>query len=133
MSIIIRSPCCITSRLLPGIRIDDVEISIEYAGRGDNSRTRFRYYIDQGTRTYTSCDLQSGIQGGELQQGLAALLDFLSAAASAYAYKQRTPDSDPENLSLFEDWVNAWASQHVDELAIAAEELEETKHLIREA
>jgi hypothetical protein len=104
--------------LLPGIRIGNVEISIEYAKRpGDEGRTRYRWRIDGiGKKSYSGEDMQSGCQGGNLQEGLGAFLSYLEVA---------------ENY-LFPKPVTKWAKQNSDEIGMYRIEIEETKDVIVE-
>lgn len=129
---IIREPCCITSRLLPGVMVDGVEVSIEYSKEpGESRRVRYRYYIDDGPREYQADDLQSGAGGGNLQAGLENLLAFLGAAGEAYNYKMRTGE-ESDNGDLFPDWVSEWAYQNDDELSMIGIELRESENIIEE-
>jgi len=106
----ISQPCEITSRLLLGVRIGDVWISIDYAERpGDEWRTRYRWYIDGLGREYSGDELQSGRGHYGLQYGLENLLAFLGASVG---------DSE-----LFPSEVIRWAMNNADELASLAEEL----------
>lgn len=126
-------PLIITSRLLPGLRVPAhgslTEISIEIAGDTRDGRTRYRYYIDSPDFEYTSDDLKSGCQGGDLQEGLSSLLSFLGAAAESCAYRLRTGRTG-ENEDLFPANVVEWAHRNSDELAMLACELEENRNLI---
>ena len=111
---IIKRPCCITSRLLPGIRIGDMCVSIEY----DNSikephRQYYRYYLDHKDFEYTNNDLSS--HSPSLQNALGDLLSYLCDSS----------DSFPTD-------VEKWANRHSDELSLLASELEETPNIIDE-
>ena len=113
------SPIEITSRLLFGVRIGHTEISITYATlQGKEGRERYRYYIDGGDVSYTSDDLQSGCQGGNLQEGLESLLSFLGACAEG-----------GENADLFPPDVAEWAKSNSDEISMLAVELEEGEYI----
>ena len=138
----IKPPLCITSRLLPGFRLDGGEVSIEYADRpGDDGRTRYRYWIDlnatvDGKSIGNCCvhvadDLQSGCGGGNLQEGLASLLSFLSACGESVNWGNHTRDNG-ENAYIFPEAVGRWCARNEDELSILATELEETGNLIEE-
>jgi hypothetical protein len=124
----------ITSRLLPGIKVGDATISIEYDasieydGSGDDGRVRYRYYIDLPKWEHNSNDLTG--RGG-LQEGLSSLLSFLSAFAEAVRYRESTGRYS-ENADLFPDRLEAWAVENSDELSMLSCELEETPHLIQE-
>lgn len=121
---VLNSPCIITSRLLPGIRIGDGTISIEYAGHSPDGRQKYRWYIDIRAGKFTGDDLASGVGGGSLQSGLESLLSFLGACGESYP--------DGENAELFPPAVAAWAAQNSDELSLASMELEETDGVIVE-
>ncbi len=135
---IISAPCIITARLLPGLRLPDGgTISIDYADRaGDETRVRYRYYIDLPDSTeYSADDLQSGnIRGEGLQSGLASLLAFLGASAESFAYDIRRGGNGMggENSELFPRPVVEWASQNADEISMLAYELEEGEDIISE-
>ena len=83
--------------------------------------------MPDGTKE-TSDDLQSGCQGGNLQQGFESLLSLLGAAGESYRYKAM----DGENSSLFPEPVTMWASLNISELEMASLELEENPGLIEE-
>jgi hypothetical protein len=130
---IIKSPCCITSRLCAGVKVGDSFISIDYAKHWHepDGRTTYRYWIDAPGIEHYDDDLHSGCKGGALQSGLVTLLGFLSAAAEAYAYMHYAGRRS-ENLALFPDTVSQWAYAHSDEISMLACELEETDDVIAE-
>lgn len=121
----------ITPRLMPGVAIGKAFVSIEYAGTTHDGRTKYRYHIDIGKKSYSGTDLASGVGGGSLQEGLSSLLSFLSAAGESYGHRMRTGRKG-ENEGLFKKPVVEWAYQHSDEISILGMEIEETKGLIRE-
>lgn len=129
----ISAPLIITARLLPGARVGDGYVSIEYSPRQPPSgRTRYRYFVDVGNRSHKGSDLQSGVGGGDLQEGLRSLLSFLSAAGEGYSYEQRTGRKS-DNTGLFPKWLSEWAADNEDELSMLSLEIEESrKKLIRE-
>ena len=131
---IIRKPCIITSRLLPGVRLSDGSvISIRYSKhRGDEGRVRYEYLIDlPDGRCHEGNDLQSGVGGGTLREGMVSLLSFLGASAEAYkAVTFRGRSSD--NEGLFPDFIEEWAYQNDDELAMLRCMVEETLDCIEE-
>ena len=115
----INRPCVITSQLEAGLRLaDGSELSITYSNRdGCEGRTRYSYTIDLNDDsgcTYTNDDLQSGCQGGNLQDGLKSLLSFLGSA-------------DEE---MFPAFVCEWASQNDMELTAAQMDLEECEAIV---
>ena len=124
----LQSPVLITSRLLPGVRVGGGTISITYSDReGEGGRTRYRWFVDLDNGSeFTGDDLQSGCQGGSLQEGLVSLLSFLGAFAEA----QRYPDS--ENADLFPSGLAEWATANSDEISMLESEIEETVGLIAE-
>jgi hypothetical protein len=129
----IHSPLIITSRLMPGARIGKGTVSIEYSPRQPHTgRTRYRYFVDVGKRSYKASDLQSGVGGGNLQEGLRSLMSFLSAAGEGYGYEMRTGRKS-DNTELFPKWLSEWAYENEDELSMLSIELEEKPDkLIRE-
>jgi hypothetical protein len=122
----IKSPCIITPRLMAGVQVGSSFVSIGYAKRaGDGSRTRYQYHIDpKGRRSHSSDDIQSGMQGGNLQEGLESLLSFLLAFAES--------TFGGENFDLFPARLHTWANAHFDEISMLALELEETPDAIVE-
>ena len=124
------SPIIITPRLLPGVRVGEGFVSIEYGGV-QAGRQVYKYYIDVGPDSYSNNDLSSGVGGGTLQDGLSSLMSFLSACAESYNYEQRTGRTG-ENTELFPAWVAEWASANSDELSMLGLELEEGGELIQE-
>lgn len=128
----LRSPVIITPRLMPGVMVGKAFVSIEYAPRpGREGRTRYRYHIDIGRRSYSGDDLESGMGRAGLQEGLESLLSFLGAAAESYDYRQRTGHKG-ENEHLFKPAVVKWASENSDEISMLQLELVERKGLIKE-
>ena len=134
------APVEITPRLLPGVRIGDAYISIEYSARpGSEGRIRYQYHIDlpadpdtADPRTeHTGDDMQSGCGGGSLQAGLESLLSFLGACGESVSYAAHA-GHDGENSDMFPEAIGEWAAQCSDELSMLQIELEETPDLIRE-
>jgi hypothetical protein len=72
-----------------------------------------------------------GCPGGKLQEGLAALLCFLSACGESYACGMRTGHAG-DNIDLFPEAIAEWAYRHSEELFMLAHEIEETPKLIVE-
>lgn len=114
---IIPQPFCITARLLPGIRVADVWISIETGPRNAEGRTCYTYHID-GAVEHSAFDLFSGCQGGDWREGLCSLLSFLGAAAEA--------SEGSDNADLFPAHVMEWARNHEDDISLASCEAEES-------
>lgn len=112
----IARPCIITSRRLPGIKVDDVTISIEYAPEVKQTyahRAGYRYYLDSKDFEYSNNDLSTGY--ANLQYALGVLLGSIADACD-----------------LFPPKVEKWARDHEDELSLLANELEKTPNLIKE-
>ena len=116
----ITSPCIITSRLMAGVKIAGVEISIGYAARaGNGGRTRYQWRIDGPGFNEQGDDLQSGCLGGKLHEGLCSFLAFVGV--------------DPgDEDGLFCQDVIEWARQNLDEIEMALFNLEETPNAIEE-
>lgn len=131
-------PCVITHRLRCGVRINDSEISIDIGNWTDDGRISYRYWLDlklDGKRIeFYEEDIQSGVGGGSLQEGLQALLSFLGACGESYAYAMRHNGklADTDNGNLFPADVAEWSYINSDELAIIRCELEETENAIVE-
>lgn len=129
---IIYPPLCITSRLLPGCRIGEAEISIEYSNiPGKGNRQRYRYFIDNATGyNYRSADLEYAPGGGTLQEGLETLFIYLLAFTKAIKYGEAT-GRETENMSLFPAELEDWVIENADEINIMESELRD-KQLIEE-
>jgi hypothetical protein len=119
----INAPCIITARLLPGIQIDGVTISIERDGTTADDRDRFRVYIDGPGLEYESTDQASGVGGGTLWEGLQTTLSFLGACGESVAYSDRHPGHVGDNADLYPREIGEWAADHQDELYLASEEI----------
>jgi hypothetical protein len=105
---------------------------------GDDGRTRWAYSIRlipvrdpipdtlQLTPTpifeYVADDIQSGIGGGTVEEGLRSLMSFLSAFAEAIGYEDRTGRKS-ENSDLFPKELREWAHQHNNDISAAAYDL----------
>lgn len=138
---ILHPPIEITARLLPGVRIGQAFLSIEYAAPAWDKefsgwRTRYRYHIDlpDGFEC-SSDDLKSGLGHHGLLQGLGDLLCFLEACGESYGWWLRHGRNGErgENQDLFPPQVAEWAYQNSDELALVRSEIEQApKPLIEE-
>lgn len=138
-TISVNFPCIITSRLLPGVRVSESEISIAYDGVSSDGRTIYRYWldlkIDDRRIEYCDNDLQSGVGGGSLQDGLESLLSFLTACGESYGYAMRKNGQlvdDDGNANLFPADVAEWSYINSDELGMLAYDLAETDNVIVE-
>lgn len=128
----LHAPFEISARLLPAVRIGKSWISIEAHGETSDGRTRYRYHIDTPDFEYTGSDLKSGVGGGDLAEGMASLLAFLSACAESRSYGERTGRAG-ENADLFPDNVGQWAQAHSDEIGMLQLEIEESQLPLIEA
>ena len=123
---LLKSPVMITARLMPGVKIGDAFVAIEYDDCRDNrGANMFRWYIDLGDQEFTGDGL-SGWFG--LQGGLELLLSFLHTFAESWRYA----GADGENADMFPAELAEWAMQNSDEIGMLQIELEETKGLIEE-
>lgn len=130
----IKSPLCITPSLRPGFNLGGAFVSIGYSKReGSEGRTRFRWEIvlPDGSE-HSDDDMQSGCQGGTLQEGLESLCSFLLAAAESFDYHQRngTEPNEDSNASLFSRPVAEWASHNDDELSMLQLALSEEELIV---
>jgi len=117
---------------MAGVKIGDTTISIGWSDRaGDDSRSRYHYWIDTPDFEYNDDDLQSGRQGGDLQEGMESLLSFLGACAESIDYQTRT-EQETENTDLFPAHIGEWACENSDEISMLQCEIEENKELIVE-
>lgn len=125
----INSPLCITSRLLPGCRIGGATISIEYTHVTPAGRQAYRWFIDNGNghrQDFQGEDLQSGVGGGTLQEGLESLLGYLGAFAEAIIFERRMNNgTETEGGHLFPKELADWAIANADEISIIGLELQE--------
>jgi hypothetical protein len=112
---IIHSPCVITARLLPGIKIGDSFLSIAYGEMTFDGRQGYIVYIDSPGWNYSFSDMNSGVGGGTLQNGLISALSFLSYAG--------------ESKEMFPSHVCEWAYLWQDELSTLHLEMEESSEI----
>lgn len=125
MSIELKEPFFISSRLLPAVKVGGTTVSIEYAGdRLPDGRVPYRYFLDfpDGTE-HVGEDLKSGAFGGTLRQGMESLLAFLEACGES-----RNPryGDHGENADLFPESIGDWAYQNSDEITSVRLWIEET-------
>jgi len=135
---ILHPPFLITSRLLPGLRVEGLTISLEYSSRpGDEGRTRYQYYLDfaDGTR-YEADDLQSGVGNHSLQYGFENLLGYLDHAAEHYRYHDMESiygnDEEPLYEPVFTEEIDAKLYEVGDEICMLRAEIEENPNRIEE-
>lgn len=117
------NPFMIGPRLLPALKVGDGALSLQFVGCADN-RMVYRWYVDIPAGEFSEADLKTGIQGGGYQQMFGAFLAFLSAAADAAYWEQRT-GRESENSDLFPEPVVEWAHQFSDELVILQCDIED--------
>lgn len=121
----LHKPFCISSRLLPSLKIADGWVSLEHVGCSHDGRDVYRWYIDIPAGEFSEADLKSGCGGGATTQKMfGSLLAFLSAAAEAYSYTPRT-GRESDNAELFSPAVMEWAHRHDDEIAVLQCDIEE--------
>lgn len=126
----LKPPFAISSRLMPAVRVGNAWISLDLGSITRDGRTRYKVWIDlpDGSE-YEIDDLRSGVGRGSVQDGMASLLGFLSAAAESYDYRQRTGRAG-ENEDLFALAIVEWASANSDEISLLQLEIEETPDLV---
>lgn len=121
---------------MPAIEIGKASIQLEYSQKsGDNGRTRFCWVIDlPDGQTFHANDLQSGANGGSLQEGFGSLLSFLSAAGESFFYAEKNGKNgmEGENADLFPEPVTRWASEHLEEINFLRFEIEDTGQVLIE-
>lgn len=129
----LKDPFLITSRLMAGVKVGEAYISLGYSQRTDEGRMNYGCYIDlPDGREFEVTDLNSGVGGGGIQEGMTSLLSFLSAAADSYGFEQRNPGTKGECTDLFPLPVVEWAYENSDEISSLEHEIEETKGLVVE-
>ena len=111
----LKNPVFITSRLLPGVKVGNAIVQLEYDGT-DDGRTVYKYTIDlkdeEGETTFSGNDLKSGCGGGSLNEGFSSLLVFLAAFAEG-------------SPNLFPEGLKEWASQHINEIVMTEMKFDE--------
>lgn len=96
---ILHPPFEISARLMPAVQIGGATLSLTVSGRRTaDGRDIYEAWIDlpDGTE-HEITDLRSGCQGGKVQEGMSALLGFLSAAAESRLYRERVRYSDDDS------------------------------------
>ncbi len=99
-------PFTITARLLPGICIDDVWLSVDYSCEQLPDRTQYIFYIDYRGKEYRSIGAAPKHRG--LQKGLELLLNYLGDFEIAVRYCRVTA-SMSEDFKLFPEDLADWA------------------------
>jgi len=127
----LRAPFIITARLMAGLVIGGATISLGYS---NGLNAYYRCFIDlPDGQEFEDSSLRPGACGGTLQQGFAALLSFLGAAAESYHHQMNGIDfplhlDEPDNnSSLFPRPVTEWAYQNSDEISMLQLEIEESE------
>jgi hypothetical protein len=128
---LLKNPVIITPRLLPGVKVGDAFLSIEYDGITRDNRDRYKIYLDAPNLTHEDSELQSGCGGGTLQDGLANLLGFMFACGESVQWGKRTGKLEG-NADLYPPDVAAWCADNASELSMLCEELSEKEGLIKE-
>ena len=139
---IIKRPCCITARLLPGIRIGDMWISIEYDNAFKDSmrqRQYYRYYLDFSPPQRNDEEVQysSDDQFNPDERGLAEPFEYTNNDLSSHSPSLQNALGDLlsylcDSSDSFPTHVEKWAQDHEDELSLLANELGETTNIIDE-
>jgi hypothetical protein len=129
----LHSPVFIGPRLRPSLKLGDATLSIDYSDRpGRQGRTRYTYALDLADgREYEGNDLESGFNGGTLQEGFVSFLSFMAHAAESYGYRLSHPELSADESS-FPEWIEAWAFEHSDAIESAALDLEDNPRAIDE-
>jgi hypothetical protein len=116
--------------------VGSLELYVRYDGTDHERRGVYRVRVEEiltadqlaegeRARCYTSRDLRTGVDADHTApEMVATLASFLSAAGEAYAYRMRFPDSEPENLNLFPEWLTEAAYVNSDELDMLTVEAE---------
>lgn len=114
-------PFHISSRLLPAIKVQNTEISMQTL-RWHPYRERFQYdyHIDNPDFSFYGCDIFS--HENNLEKAFVSLIHFLIAGHEAYSYFLATGKKS-ENLDLFPNFVCEWVNQVADELTMLAYEI----------
>jgi len=123
------SPFFISSHLAPAVKVADATLSF-VDGKFILETPEFTHQV-QGFR-FPEGRIAGDTDASRLQNGFAAILDFLSACAESRAYATRK-GKDPmegENSDLFPANVGEWAEYNSDEIAMLSLELQETKGLL---
>lgn len=95
-------------------------VSVEFLDVDFHGRAVFRWTVSIPAGEFTGDDLRSGCGVNmEERDGMESLLSFLSAAAEAYSYSQRT-GRESDNGDLFPAPVMEWCYQNSGELDCAA-------------
>ena len=127
MRMIIKPPCMITSRLLPGIKVGDATLSIEYSDCDKYGRKEFSWFVDvPGVGDFEGASL-SGMGG--LQSALGDLCYFLGHAGDWFNSMVKDPEDEKP---LFPPALCEWAGENVDALEMVRMDLEEGDKLIQE-
>ena len=110
---------------MPGLHINGAWLCLEYSkhpSRDGRTRYHWQLLLPNG-REFNGHDLQSGCQGGDLQEGFTCLLMILGAAADAYRASMQDRHSEDEDM--FPNEVNEWAYQNDSDLQAFAYDLDE--------
>lgn len=117
-------PFIITSRLMAGVQVGGATISIGYLRRDERGRCEYDIWFDlPGGVEYNDRTLGSAANGGNLQQGMRALLSFLGVCVDSRRYQTRTGRKS-ESADMFPDFVGEWAEGCSDEIDYLQAEVE---------
>jgi hypothetical protein len=127
MTLQLKEPFLISSRLLPAIKVGDCTISLDFDGY-----TCTVYFDFDNGESYEDDNLHPPRCGSPSTQDMfRSLFSFMSACGESVNYS-RSRDCEGENADLFCTEVAEFCAEHGDELSMLACELEETPDLISE-
>ncbi len=109
----ITQPLTITSRLLPGICIDGVRLSVDYACEKQPDSTQYVFYVDYNGKEF--CCTGATPSDAGLQKGLELLLDYLGVFEVAVQYCRETAAMS-EDFKLFPEELADWAVKNSMEI-----------------
>lgn len=128
----LHSPFLISARLAPAVKIGNAFLSF--------SNRKFVIDFADGTEhvisgfNFPACRTAGQTDESVLQDGFAAICDFLSACAESRQYGLRNygDEMKGENSDLFPSHVGEWAESVSDELSMLSFELQNNGDLIEE-
>lgn len=119
---LLRQPFYISSRLIPAVKVGDLDIQIERAECA-RMRRRFKCYFSDGKNEHEESVY---VCSNSYVDAIESLLSFMGAAAEAYRYGERS-----ENWDMFPEWLMEQCYLQEDELSYLSLEIKEN-HLIVE-
>ena len=114
---------------MKSVNINDIDIDISVENTTDDRMT-FEWTIELAGQQYREANLKSGCGADPSEsEMLGTLLTFLGAAGESYRYD----GMEGESSNLFPEPVVKWASENVEEIALAQYDLEEGIERARKA